>query len=87
MLMRDNIQHDLLPYERLAAAIVKQAIQDYVELRYKQDELRFGSIPWERARCNTYLLEKWFLSDWCGMLTYGHGEILLDKIKRGEITE
>lgn len=80
---RYEIDKGLNPYERLAAAIVRQAVDDWRDTSFKVSLLRQGGIAWERERCNLYLLERWFLGDWCSMLTYGNGEVLLDMLKRG----
>lgn len=78
-----DISSGLNPYERLAAAIVRQAICDWRLTIAEMDNYRKGSAAWERERCNLYLLEQWFLGRWCAMLTYGNGEALLDMLKRG----
>ena len=80
-----DIGGDLKPYERLAVAIVKQAVQDYYDTQLEIKILRPRSVAWERKRCNLYLLENWFLGDWCGALTYGNGENLLRLLKKGEL--
>ena len=71
------------PFDLLAAAIVHQAAHDWYELKGKKNMLRYGSAAWERVRCEQYILEQWFLSDWCATLTYGNGELLLEKLKGG----
>lgn len=74
---------DCFPYEMLAAAIVRQAIADYHETYQEMMMYKHGGAALERERCNLYLLENWFLGDWCDALTYGNGELLLEMLKRG----
>ena len=82
---RYDIDKGLTPYERLAAAIVRQAVLDFYETKAYMSELKRGGSAWEKQRCNLYLIEKWFLSDWCCALTYGQNEELLRRVKKGEI--
>lgn len=51
----------------LQAAILEQAIYDY------KVELKGG------GGC---LLEKWFLSEWGQMLSRGHGEEIIERVRR-----
>lgn len=81
----NDTSRGLSPHERLAVAIVQQAVQDYYDTEREMNYCKRGGAPWERERCKLYLLEQWFLGDWCGALTYGNGEVLLRYIKRGEI--
>lgn len=71
--------------ELLAVAIVKQAIDDWHAARLRVLGCRKGGVPWEKARCDMYIVETWFLGRWCGMLTFGHGEEILEKLKKGEL--
>ena len=80
---RYDADKGLTPYERLAAAIVRQAMEDWHTTALEMNSYRKGGAAWERERCNLYLLEKWFLGDWCDALTYGNGELLLEMLKRG----
>lgn len=80
---RYDIGGSLQPYERLAAAIVRQAMEDWHTTALEMNSYKHGGAAWERERCNLYLLEKWFLGDWCDALTYGNGELLLEMLKRG----
>lgn len=73
----------LKPFERLAAAIVRQAALDYLEAYKKYRQCKRGSIAWERCKTECYLCEKWFYSEWADALTMGHGEAVLDMVKRG----
>lgn len=77
--------HDLTPYERLAVAIVRQAVEDYYDFKRRRDEYRYGSAGWERMRCEMYLLEQWFAGRWCGLLTFDNGEEIFRLVKKGEI--
>ncbi len=76
---------EITPYERLAAAIVKQAVEDYHSAQERMGQARRGGAVYERERCEMYLLEKWFYSDWCGALTFGNGEKVLRCAKKGEL--
>jgi len=78
-----DMRHGATPYERLAAAIVRQAALDYLDAWQRWHEYREGSIGWERGRSECYVMERWFSSDWCDALTMGHGEAVLDMVKRG----
>jgi len=71
------------PYELLAAAIVQQAVADYHAKRSEIDVYRRGTPNWERARCELYIIESWFFSEWCDALTYGQGAEIVRQIKRG----
>ena len=74
--------YGLKPCERLAAAIVRQAVEDYNELKTTPRDRLYWM---ERIKLDSQIsqLEKWFLSDWCDALTYGNGELLLEMLKRG----
>ena len=76
---------EITPYERLAAAIVKQAAEDYHSAQERVRQAKRGGAVYERERCDMYLLEKWFYSDWCGALTFGNGERILRSVKKGEL--
>lgn len=76
---------EITPYERLAAAIIKQAAEDYHRAQERVSKSKRGCDVYERERCTMYLLEKWFYSDWCGALTFGNGEKILRCVKKGEL--
>lgn len=66
----------------LAAAIVRQAVADYVDAYYRMIETRPNSTARNKATCDLYLIERFFLSRWCGTLTFDNGEAVLAMAKR-----
>ena len=58
------------PYEELANAIVLQAVKDY---RLHDDEQELASI------------ERFFRSDWFGVLTNINPEILITKLRKEKV--
>ena len=66
----------------LAAAIVRQAVQDYTDAYFHMMETRPNSAARNRAMCELYLIEQFFLSSWCGALTFDNGEAVLAMAKR-----
>ena len=58
------------PYEELANAIVLQAVKDY---RLNDDERELASI------------ERFFRSDWFGVLTNINPEILITKLRKEKV--
>ena len=69
-------------YVDLAAAIVRQAVSDYSDAYYEMISTRAYSEVYNRAVCDLYLIEEFFLSSWCGVLTFGNGERVLAAVKR-----
>lgn len=59
-------------YERLRAAIVKQAVDDYIKALRKSD--RLCDICEEQTK-----LEEWFLSKWGQFLSGDNGEYIIEK--------
>lgn len=57
-------------YEKLIAAILRQAIREYL-VAVRKNNFR-GMMR----------LESWFLSEWGQALSYGHGEFIIEKCKR-----
>ena len=72
-------------YLLLSAAIIRQAASDYHAIQQRIAEVRRGGAAWERERCELYLLEQWFESDYCGALTFGQNEKILRSVKKGEL--
>lgn len=66
------------PYENLANAIILQAVKDY---RYARHKLRKNPNN-AKAKAEINECERFFLSDWFGVLTNLDGEILLQKLKQ-----
>ena len=60
----------MTPYEELANAIVLQAVKDY---RLHDDEQKLASI------------ERFFRSDWFGVLTNINPEILITKLRKEKV--
>lgn len=60
----------MTPYEELANAIVLQAVKDY---RLHDDEQELTSI------------ERFFRSDWFGVLTNVNPEILITKLRKEKV--
>lgn len=58
------------PYERLANAIILQAVKDYRHCSSKSAEM---------------MIEKFFLSDWFGVLTNLDGSVLLEKLRKEKV--
>lgn len=57
-------------YERLRAAIVKRAVQDYCSALRKND------------LCKKARLERFFKGSWGQLLSYGKGEYIIEECKR-----
>lgn len=66
-------------FEHLAKSIVIQAIEDY-RFVLKHNKKRYTS----RAQYNQIELEKFFLSDWCYILSGYDGQYLMDLIQEQE---
>ena len=66
----------------LAAAIVRQAVQDYNDAYFRMMETRPNSAARNKATCELYLIERFFFSRWCNVLTFDHGEAVLAMAKR-----
>lgn len=64
-------------YQRLANAIILQAVKDY---RDALERLRYAPND-KSAKYDKRSVEKFFRSDWFGILTYLDGELLLKKLK------
>ena len=79
-----DITGGLEPLERLAVAIIRQAVDDWRETKYQMQQVKRGCSEWERLRCSLYSIEGFFVSDWGGMLTYDQGKRLLRQLKKGE---
>ena len=60
----------MFDYEPIRAAILRQAIRDYITA------LR------ERDYYNMAQLERFFLSDWGQLLSYDHGEYIIENCKK-----
>lgn len=60
----------MFDYEPIRAAILRQAIRDYI------NALR------ERDYYNMAQLERFFLSDWGQLLSYDHGEYIIENCKK-----
>lgn len=58
------------PWLLLSAAIVKQAMIDL------KTALRYGN------NANVNALKKWFLSDYGQMLSFNHGEYIIDEVMK-----
>lgn len=67
-------------YKLIAIAITKQAAQDYQALY--QRSLEEGVEPWELKT-----LERWFTSPEGQMFSFGMGELIVEKIRKGEKVE
>lgn len=57
-------------YEPLRAAILRQAVKDY------------KSALKQNNQCEIAKLESFFLGEWGQLLSYGHGEYIIDTCKR-----
>lgn len=66
----------------LAAAIVHQAVEDYIGTYFRMMETRPNSVARNKATCELYLIERFFFSCWCNVLTFDHGEAVLAMAKR-----
>jgi hypothetical protein len=64
------------PLQRLANAIVLQAVEDY------RHALGGGSIRGKLPECIISEVERFFRSDWFYMLTNLNGEILINRLRR-----
>ena len=66
----------------LAAAIVHQAVEDYIDAYFRMMDTRPNSAARSKAMCELYIIERFFLSAWCGALTFDHGDAVLAMAKR-----
>lgn len=70
------------PYERLANAIILQAVKDYRTARKK-----LKRYPKNKdAKLMIEDCEKFFRSDWFGVLTSVDGQMLLRKLQEEELS-
>lgn len=60
----------MFDYELIRAAILKQAVKDYK-----------SALKWGRHR-EIATLERFFRSDWGQLLSYNHGEYIIENCKR-----
>lgn len=66
------------PYERLANAIILQAVSDY-----RRDLKKIKKNPQNRDVMNDVLqIEKFFRSPWYQVLTNVDGEVLIQKLRK-----
>lgn len=65
------------PEDGLEAAILKQAADDYKEALLDQME----DMECPKTRKEVRRLEKFFRSDWGQSLSYGNGELIIEKCK------
>ena len=69
----NDSENEYAPYRRLAAAIIIQAVRDYRRVKNNR-----------RNKTDTYTLdevERFFRSDWFGILTDMSGEACLNQLK------
>lgn len=69
------------PWERLIAGIIYCAVQDYAKCYCDMRNFRSGKRH-EEAVCELYLIERFFESQWCDLLTNGNGEKILRLTKK-----
>ena len=66
---------DLNGYQLLAMAVVNQAAEDYrneLKISGRQGEKTYGALA----------LERFFLSEWGDLLSFGMGEVILEKLQK-----
>lgn len=84
--MRDIIDFDReterTAWERLIAGIVYCAVLDYIENYLRSLRFKPNSAKRNEAYCEMYLIEKFFLSRWCALLTNDNGERILELTKK-----
>ena len=72
---KDQIKY---PFEDLANAVIIQAVKDYrAALRKLDMNTRHKESQWMKEDC-----ERFFLSEWFGVLTHVDGDWLLCKLKK-----
>lgn len=79
--MRDIIEAEKeterTAWERLIAGIIYCAVLDYIENYRRSLQFEPNSANRNKAVCEMYLIERFFLSRWCSVLTGDNGEKIL----------
>ena len=69
----------LLPWQKLANAIVEQAVKDY---RTAQARVKANPESAEHAKVEVRQLERFFRSSWFEVLTDVDGQLVLSRLKK-----
>lgn len=69
-----NKQRQITGYELLAIAICKQAADDYAK------ELKISDKTGKKTH-GAFLIERFFLSDWGDLLSFGQGQVIIEKVQ------
>ena len=69
----------LLPWQKLANAIVEQAVKDY---RMEQARVKANPQNSDHAKAEVRKLERFFRSDWFEVLTDVDGRLILSRLKK-----
>lgn len=84
--MRDIIdfekETERTAWERLIAGIIYCAVLDYLENYRRSLRSKPNSRQRNKAVCEMYLIERFFLSRWCATLTGDNGEKILRLTKK-----
>lgn len=70
---------DLSPWQKLANAIVEQAVDDYRKARAR---LKANPMTADRADCEIRQLERFFRSSWFEVLTDVDGRTVLARLRK-----
>ena len=70
---------DLSPWQKLANAIVEQAVKDY---RMEQARVKANPQNSDHAKAEVRKLERFFRSDWFEVLTDVDGRLVLSRLKK-----
>lgn len=69
----------LSPWQKLANAIVEQAVKDY---RMEQARVKANPQNADQAKAEVGKLERFFCSDWFEVLTDVDGRLILSRLKK-----
>lgn len=77
--IRKQAVEGISPWQKLANAIVEQAVKDY---RMEQARVKANPQNSDHAKAEVRKLERFFRSDWFEVLTDVDGRLILSRLKK-----
>ena len=77
--IRKQAVEGISPWQKLANAIVEQAVKDY---RMEQARVKANPQNSDHAKAEVRKLERFFRSDWFEVLTDVDGQLILSRLKK-----
>ena len=77
--IRKQAVEGISPWQKLANAIVEQAVKDY---RMEQARVKANPQNADHAKAEVRKLERFFRSDWFEVLTDVDGRLILSRLKK-----